>query len=284
MPGLKSYTRFVAGASTLALVLGVASAEAQNYPVPYGYPPAPPPQAMFSLHHADAVVRSLGLMPLGHATPHGPMLIVQAVGQEGSRVQVMLERRTGRVVQIARIGRSAPRMETIAPGHLPPGYDADDDAREFFDDDDLPPTVARRGHPYGEPSVASGPAVITREGIRSEALPPPRSGARMAEREADITGSVPRAGRTGSADPLRGVPKEFRGEASRGSESRQRIAARSPSDTIPRSAPLPLPRPADAPKVAQTESRSEPTPATPPQMSPEAKKDAEKFPPVQPLE
>jgi hypothetical protein len=284
MPGLKSYTRFVAGASTLALVLGVASAEAQNYPVPYGYPPVPP-QAMYSPHHADAVVRSLGLMPLGPATPHGPMLIVQAIGQEGSRIQVMLERRTGRIVQIARVGRSAPRMVTIAPGHLPPDYDVDDDAPEFFDDD-LPSPVARRGYPYGEPAVASGPAVITRDGIWSEALPPPRSGARMAERQADITGSVPRAGRTGSVDPLRGVPKEFRGDPSRDSESRQRIAARSPADTIPRSAPLPLPRPADASKVAQTESRSEPTPASakPHQMSPEAKKDAEKFPPVQPLE
>jgi hypothetical protein len=144
----------------------------------------------------------------------------------------------------------------------------------------------RRGYPDSDPSLPSGPAVITREGIRSQSLPPPGSGARIAEREREITGSVSRAGRVGAVDPLLGVPKEFRGQSQRNAAPQQRTAARSPADLIPQSAPLPLPRPADAPTVAQNESASEPAaaPAKAPSLSPEAKKDAEKFPPVQPLE
>jgi hypothetical protein len=183
------------------------------------------------------------------------------------------------------MGRSAPRVVALPPGPPPPGYYADDDEPGFFDEeDDLPPRVLRRGYPDSDPSLPSGPAVITREGIQSQALPPPGSGARLAERERETTGSIPR--RSGAVDPLLGVPKEFRGQPQRNAAPQQRTAARSPADSIPQSAPLPLPRPDDAPTVAQNESTSEPAaaPAKAPSLSPEAKKDVEKFPPVQPLE
>jgi hypothetical protein len=285
MSGVKSRIHRFVGSSLFVLALGMAPAAAQYYPAPYGYPPAPPPpQAILAPHHADSVVRSLGLTPLGRAVPHGPMFIVPATGQEGTQVQVMLDRRTGRVVQILRVGYGAPRIATLPPALPPPGYDADDDDAGYFDDeDDLPP----RG-PYAVyPEARSGPAVIMREGIQSESLPPPGTGPRVVARDPDITGSVPRGSAPGRVDPLVGVPKEFRGQQQRNAApAQQRTAARSPAAT-PRAAPLPRPRPADAPQVAQNESKSEPatTPAAnKPSLSPAAKEDAEKFPPVQPLE
>jgi hypothetical protein len=283
MSGSRSRIHRYVGASLFVLALGMAPAAAQNYPAPYGYPPAPPPQAILAPHHADSVVRSLGLTPLGRAVPHGPMFIVLATGQEGTQVQVTLDRRTGRVIQILRIGYGAPRIATLPPGSPPPGYDTDDDAGHFDDEDDLPP----RG-PYAiYPEARSGPAVIMREGIQSESLPPPGTGPRVVTRDPDITGSVPRGSAPGRVDPLVGVPKEFRGQQQRSAApAQQRTAARSPAAT-PRAAPLPRPRPADAPQVAQNERTSEPatTPAAnKPSLSPAAKEDAEKFPPVQPLE
>jgi hypothetical protein len=284
MSGVKSRIHRFAGASLFMLALGMTPAEAQYYPTPYGYPPAPP-QAVFAPHHADSVVRSLGLTPLGRAVPHGPMFIVPATGQEGTQVQVTLDRRTGRVVQILRVGYGAPRIATLPPAPPPPGYDADDDDAGYFDDeDDLPP----RG-PYAvDPEARSGPAVIMREGIQSESLPPPGTGPRVVARDPDITGSVPRGSASGRVDPLVGVPKEFRGQQQRSAApAQQRTAARSLADSIPRTAPLPRPRPADAPQVAQNESTSKPATAPAaikPSLSPAAREDAEKFPPVQPLE
>jgi hypothetical protein len=287
MSGVKSRIHRFAGASLFVLALGMAPAAAQYYPAPYGYPPAPPPQAILAPHHADSVVRSLGLTPLGRAVPHGPMFIVPATGQEGTQVQVTLDRRTGRVVQILRVGYGAPRIATLPPGPPPPGYDADDDDAGYFDDeDDLPPRAPRG--PYAVyPEARSGPAVITREGVESESLPPPGTGPRVVARDPDITGSVPRGSASGRVDPLVGVPKEFRGQQQRSAApAQQRTAARPPAAT-PRAAPLPRPRPADAPQVAQNESTREPatTPAAnKPSLPPAAREDAEKFPPVQTLE
>jgi hypothetical protein len=199
MPSLKSRFRPLAlGAGALfVLSLAAAPAAAQYYPAPRAYPPAPPPpQAALAPHHADAVVRSLGLMPLGPAERRGPVFVVPAVGQEGTQVQVTLDRRTGRVMQITRLGPSAPRMATLPPGR----YDIDDDDDEygyFEDDDEVPPLVRGQPLPRDYSRPGGGPAVITREGIHAQELPPPGAGPRVIERDPDITGSVPRRAERG---------------------------------------------------------------------------------------
>ena len=282
MPSFSSRVRPLALGSLALFVLTFAAAPAvaqYYYPAPRAYPPAPPPpQAMLAPHHADAVVRSLGLTPLGRAQPHGPMLIVPAMGQEGTQVQVTLDRRTGRVLRITRIGASAPRIARLPAPTARGPYEADDDDdfADYENDEVYPPLVRGQQVPQNYLEPNRGPAVITREGIRSEDLPPPGTGPRVAEREPDVTGSVPRGAVRGPIDPLLGVPKEFRGQQ-----------PRAPADAIPRSAPLPRPRPADAPTVAQSNAASQPAAApavTEPSLPAKAKEDAEKFPPVQPLE
>lgn len=289
MPSLKSCVRplaFGIGA-LLGVTMGAVPTVAQYYPVPRAYPPAPPPQIALAPHHADAVVRLLGLIPVGRAQAHGSVFVVRAIGQEGTQVQVTLDRRSGRVMEIMRIGPGAPRIARLPPPPRGP-YDVDDDEFDIDEDDELyPPLVRGQPLPRNSPAFGAGPTVITREGIASQELPPPGAGPRMIERDSDITGSVPRRAERGPVDPLLGVPKEFRGQQQRGAAPGLRTAARSPAASISRTAPLPRPRPADAPTVAQSNAGSQPVavPAvTEPSMAAKAKEDAEKFPPVQPLE
>ncbi|MCC6947839.1 MAG: hypothetical protein IT539_08740 [Bradyrhizobiaceae bacterium] len=262
---------------TVSIAGGFGTPAAAQY---YPYPPAPPPAfyGMMEPHEADAAVRSLGLRPIAPPRPHGLVIIVHALGQEGSQVQVMLDRRTGRVRQIIRVGHGAPQMATLPPGARP--YDPRPPMPEAFDDDEdavgLPP--------------GAGPRVITREGIEADELPPPGAGPQVVTRDREITGSVPQAALRGPVDPLLGVPKEFRNRDGRvqpvPSEPRERMAARTPSDGMPRVAPLPRPRPADAPAVAQREAPSpEAEPAKPAVPMPQAKPDKPTDDvPVQPLE
>jgi hypothetical protein len=247
--------------TTLGVLAATASsvlpAAAQYYyPGPRVYAPAPPPPPsdMYGVRDVDAAVRSLGLRPVSHVRIRGPVLVVDAVGQEGSLVRVSIDRYSGRVAQIVRIGRAGPQVATIPSQPAP--YDSDDDD----DSADYEPAPPRGG----------GPSVITRQGIES----------RDYARAPAVTGSVTR-------DPLNGVPKEFRGDQARGAQP-QRLAAR-PPEAAPRATPLPKPRPADAPAVAQTETKAsppasvKPAPAKP-MLTPEAKEDVEKFPPLQGFE
>lgn len=236
-----------------ATASAVLPATAQYYyPGPHIYAPAPPPPPPPEVHgvsDVDAAVRRLGLRPVSHVRIRGPVLVVDAVGQEGSLVRVSFDRYSGRVTRIVRIGRAAPQIVTV-----PEPYDSDDD-EEYADYEPAPP--------YG------GPSVVTRRGIEGRVL----------SRAPAVTGSVTR-------DPLKGVPKEFRGERARPAPvPPQRLAAR-PPDTA-RAAPLPKPRPADAPVVAQNDAPAQPA-AKPapvkPSQSPEARQDIEKFPPVQGFE
>lgn len=296
MPRLKMRFRPLALGSGALLVLTLAAAPAgaqYYYPAPRAFPPAPPPpQAALAPHHADAVVRSLGLTPLGRAQRHGPMFIVPAIGHEGTQVQVTLDRRTGRVLQITRIGAGAPRIATLpAPPSRGPYEAGDEDEFADYENDEIdPPLVRGQPLPQNYPDSNRGPAVITREGIRSQDLPPPGAGPRIVERDPDVTGSVPLGPYVRErgdkprlvpdpVDPLLGVPKEFRGQ-------QPRMAAR-PPEPAPRATPLPRPRPADAPAVAQTETKAppaaKPAPAKP-ALTPEAKEDIEKFPPLQGFE
>jgi hypothetical protein len=251
---MQSIKRLVPLAALGALAtgaLGCLPAAAQYYPAPHVYMPAPPPPPnVHGVREVDAAVRSLGLRPVSHVRIRGPIFVVDAMGQEGSVVRVSIDRYTGRVTQIVRIGRSAPQTATV-----PEPYDSDEE-----DYADYEPS-----RPHG------GPSVITRRGIEARDLPP---------RSPEITGSV-------SRNALNGVPKEFRGEQARPApRPPQRLAARSPEPS-PRAAPLPKARPADAPAVAQAETQAppaaKPAPAKPAQ-SPEVKQDIEKFPPVQGFE
>lgn len=258
-----------------SLLVGTAvPATAQYYPYPPAYPPAPPPPAygLVQPHEADGIVRSLGLTPIAPPRPHGPVIIVHALGREGSEVQVTLDRRSGRVRQIIRVGYGAPRIATVPPGIGP--YDGPPDAPGFFDDEE-----------EDQPETGNGPRVITREGIEQRELPAPGVGPRVVGRNSDITGSTPRAA-PGPADPLLGVPKEFRNRAAdRDAPSTQRLAARTPADSVPRLAPLPRPRPADAPSLARREPAAPDATANKPVPEPKARPApaAEDYP-VQPLE
>jgi hypothetical protein len=239
-----------------ATVSGVQPAAAQYYyPGPRVYAPAPPPPPeMHGLRDVDAAIRSLGLRPVSHVRIRGPVLVIDAVGQEGSLVRVSIDRYSGRVAQIVRIGRAAPQVAAVPA--QPGTYESDEDG----DDADYEPAP-----PHG------GPSVITRQGAES----------RDYARAPAVTGSVTR-------DPLNGVPKEFRGEQTRPAQP-QRLAAR-PPEAAPRATPLPKPRPADAPAVAQTDTKASPPSAiakpapAKPALTPEAKEDIEKFPPLQGFE
>ncbi|MEX2129835.1 MAG: hypothetical protein WD871_16570 [Xanthobacteraceae bacterium] len=266
--------------SASALALFAAPAAAQFYPIdpPSGF-------GLMPAHEADAVVRSLGLTPIAPPRVHGPVILIDAIGQEGSQVRVTVDRRSGRVRQIVRFAPSAPQIATIQPR---PRYEPDDDEPGFFSGNGPPPPP-----PYvrGQPGNYSGPQVITRDDIQSEDLPPPGAGPRVVTRDAEITNSVPRAAPRGPVDPLLGVPPEFRSRAARGEPTqaeppKERLAARTPADSIPRIAPLPRPRPADAPSVAQRESApAKAEAAKPPAPEPKAKSDeAPAAFPVQPLE
>jgi hypothetical protein len=229
----------------MATLFPAAPAGAQYYP---SYPAYPAPGAIFGImppHEADALVRSLGLTPIAEPRVHGPVILIHAIGQEGSQVRVTVDRRTGRVRQIVRIGPSAPQVATIQPGYEEP--------------DEIVPVPPRprsnAGYPY--PSGAPGPQVITREGIRSENLPPPGDDPRIITRDPEVTGTIPRAGAPMPVDPLIGVPPEFRGRPARTAPAKdERLAARTPDEAAPRVTPMPRPRPADAPTVAQREATS----------------------------
>jgi hypothetical protein len=233
--------------SALALFLP-ESAGAQYYPAPHGYPVYPAPGfGLMPPHEAEALVRSLGLTPVAEPRVHGPVILVYAVGQEGSQVRVTVDRRNGKLRQIVRIGPSAPQVAT-----LPPGAQYDNDADEAIPVPRRP--LPNAGYsPYPPPS--QGPQVITRDGIQSQGLPPPGSDPRVIAREPEITGSVPpRAAPPRSVDPLMGVPPEFRNRTTREGSAKDDRVARAPEEAAPRATPMPRPRPADAPKVAKQDS------------------------------
>ena len=265
---------FGVGVATLFLT---APAGAQYYPSYPAYPAPGPTFGVMPPHEADALVRSLGLTPIAEPRVHGPVILIHAIGREGSQVRVTVDRRTGRVRQIVRIGPSAPQVATIQPGS---GYEEPDEMIP------VPPRPApNAGYPY--PSGAPGPQVITREGIQSENLPPPGGDPRVIARDPDVTGTIPRAGAPMPVDPLIGVPPEFRNRPARTAPAKdERVAARAPDEAARRVTPMPRPRPADAPTVAQRER----TPA-PPEISkpapPAPKAKPEQAPgefPIQPLE
>jgi len=244
--------------AAVTLLAGPAGAEpshrlAQLYPAYPVYPAPPPPPHGFRRHQADAAVRSLGLIPIGPIQGHGPVFIVAAVGREGSQVEVTLDRYTGRVLQITRLGRGAPHVAT-RPAVPAPGYErGDDEDHAALDDDEIPPVLPQAAPGY------RGPNVVTRDPA--------------------VTNSIPRQAAPRPADPLLGVPKEFRGGQAPVREDQQRLAAR-PPDPIPRVAPLPLPRPADAPSVA----RNETSPPAVAESKPAAKPDVKAIPDVQGFE
>lgn len=270
----------VGAAASAAVLIAPAAAEpgyrlTQVYPA---YPAYPSERPAFRRHHADAVVRSLGLTPMGPAERHGPVFVVHAMGQEGTPVQVTLDRRSGRVLQITRLGPGAPRIARVRPAP-PPGYEPDGDEEIGFPDDEELPSGSPGNEPGYRGAPSDGPRVIRREGIRTEDLPPPGTGPRVVTRDPDVTNSIPRALSQRPADPLLGVPKEFRGGVApdRQDQTQQKLAARPPADASP---PLPRPRPADAPAVAQKDpvappaAKPQPSPAVKPKPNPEDVPDA----------
>jgi hypothetical protein len=261
--------------SRLGLVVGAAAllavstvlfaagpAGAQMYPgYPAFPPPSPPSFGFMPAHEADAMVRSMGLMPVAPPREHGPVIFVEAVGQDGSLVRVTVDRRSGRIRQIVRLGPAVPQMATIQPG---PAYEED------VDTPPPPPYVQSRPGPYPYPS-GPGPQVIGREDIQTQSLPPPAVGPRVVTREQEVAGAVPRTGAPMPIDPLLGVPPEFRnrttGAETATKSAKEKVAARTQDET-PRATPLPRPRPADAPSVARRDAAP---PATPPAKSESAK-------------
>src|SRR5690606_3336914 len=116
--------QFTALGALIVSAFGLQPAAAQYYPGPRVYapvPPPPPPEA-YGLRNVDSAVRSLGLRPVSHVRIRGPVLVVDAVGQEGSLVRVSIDRYSGRVTQIVRVGRTAPRIVAV-PGQPGP-YEA----------------------------------------------------------------------------------------------------------------------------------------------------------------
>jgi hypothetical protein len=257
--------RVALGAGSALTLFLPASAGAQYYPTQPVHPAYPAPGfGLMPPHEAEALVRSLGLTPIAEPRVHGPVILIHAVGQEGSQVRVTVDRRNGRLRQIVRIGPSVPQVATIPPG---PQYD--NEAEEMVP---VPPRpVPNAG--YAPP----GPQVITRDGIQTQGLPPPGPEPRVVTRDPEITGSVPRATAPRSVDPLIGVPPEFRNRAARDMPAKDdRVAARAPEEAAPRVTPMPRPRPADAPAMARREPTPVPAPAKPEAAKPAAPESAAK--------
>ena len=297
---LRSAGRRTAWASFAMLLATAATAQApaqlaQLYPGN----PLPPVLGPMPPQEVDAMVRSLGLRPVGPPRIRGPLFLVDAIGQQGALVRVVIDRQSGRVTEIVQLGHGAPQVARLP---LPDYDDADDDeyrpSFSYEDDDDV--LLVPRGDipPARAPHAAPGsePRIITREDIHPDPRPlPNRPGPGVIPREGDITGSV--APQVPSAplgvDPLLGVPPEFRGQSPASTSVKQpqpqpKTATR-PSP--PRVVPLPPKRPAEAPSVARRDAPSLPS-AEPPSrgddpQSPDGESsgatssDAQKSPPVQ---
>jgi hypothetical protein len=212
-------------------------------------------------------------MPVAPPREHGPVIFVEAVGQDGSLVRVTVDRRSGRIRQIVRLGPAVPQVAAIQPG---PVYE------EGVDAPPAPPPPYAHGRPAPYPP---GPQIIAREEIESEDLPPP-AGPRVVTRESEITGNAPRTGAPMPIDPLLGVPPEFRNRAVRNEpaskSAKEKIAARTPDEATPRATPLPRPRPADAPSMARRDSTPAVAPAA--KSAPLPKDSAKPDFPMQPPE
>jgi hypothetical protein len=189
-------------------------------------------------HEADALVRSMGLMPVAPPREHGPVIFVDATGQDGTLLRVTVDRRAGRVRQIVRLEQSVPQVAAIQPG---PGYEEDLGAPP------QPPPPYAQGQPTPYP-YPSGPQVIAREEIESQELAAPGVGPRVVTRD---SASAAHVGAPMPIDPLLGVPPEFRGRTTRNEPAaktaKEKVAMRTPEAAGPRATPLPRPRPADAP-------------------------------------
>lgn len=237
------------------------------YPEPPRYQPAVPPQEV------AAIVRSLGLMPTSGPRPRGPFWVVDAVGQDGTPVRVRVDAMSGRVADIVRV--PGPRMVRVYPGGPPPGAMYDGPPPDGYgivrgpainqpgyyndrDDDDYPLKDGPGYGPQGAPNYYGGPR---------GALPPGPTGPQIITRGGDVTNSVPQrqASRGTGTDPLLGVPREFRGEPKAKAEPKKTAAK--PAEKTPTAAPLPKPRPSDAPSVANTETKpAETAPAAKPKQ------------------
>ncbi len=298
----------VVSVSLLALIVAmpVAAEEpmrlAQIYPV---YPHSAPVRVyrMLQPHEVVDIVRSMGLSPVNHPRPQGPVWVIRAIGQDGTLVRVAIDGRSGRVMDIVQIGPRGPRLTRSEPG-MPPGSGPYEVIEQPYG---MPPRPPSRvpGAWGGAPDP--NPQIITREGIRSGDLPPPPAtgpymeknapgaGPQVITRDPDSTGSVPSSAPR-PIDPLNGVPPEFRRGASRSEPAKdKRIAIGTPADSSQRATPLPRPRPADMPALAKGDDA--PAAATAPpapktgtpeksatEVTDSAKKKSTDWPPVQPLE
>jgi hypothetical protein len=265
----------------LAMVASPADVSAQPYPAYRVYPEAPMyQQPRIPPHEAAAIVRSLGLMPTSAPRPRGPFWVVDAVGQDGSPIKVRVDAINGRVADIVRV--PGPRMVRVYPGS-PPGtvYEAPPPGAVYGapaprggqpgyyndDEDDYPLKDSPGYGPQRNPNYYGGD--------QRGSIPP--RGPNVITRDGDVTNSVPQrqVSRTVGHDPLLGVPKEFRGEQKPKTE--QKKTAAKPDEKTPASAPLPKPRPADAPAVAKTETKpAETAPVAAPKKQEAVKPDLSK--------
>lgn len=247
--------------AALFTVFFAAEGTAQPYPAYRVYPephylPAIPP------HEVTAIVRSLGLIPASGPRPRGPFWVVDAVGQDGSPIRVRVDAMTGRVVDIVRV--PGPRMVRVYPGGPPPGSVYNEPMPVYGpprgpainnpgyygdrDDDDYPMKDGPGYSGPGNPNYYNGPR---------SSMPPSPSGPQVISRSGDVTNSIPQrqASRVTGNDPLLGVPREFRGEQKPKAKTETKKTAAKPTEKTPTAAPLPKPRPSDAPSVAGTENK-----------------------------
>jgi hypothetical protein len=177
----------------------------------------PPPAPYYGIDPGQVLARvqSLGLRPVSEPRLRGPVWVVRAVGREGTLVRVLVDVETGRVVNIVAIDQPyPPRLASGGPASegswVPmrgPGYE-----------NELPPPPA--GGRYGSPA--------------GEGYPPPGGAYQPG----------PQSSRGPAADPLTGMPSEFRKGANGAAAQPEKKVASHPST------PLPKPRPSDAPQDA----------------------------------
>lgn len=91
------------------------------------YPAEPYYRSMVLPEQVIDTVRSLGLRPVNEPRLRGPVWVVRALAREGTLIRVVVDSRSGRVVEMHAVDRADPRFAMRGPGYRPyyeaPPYD-----------------------------------------------------------------------------------------------------------------------------------------------------------------
>jgi hypothetical protein len=201
-------------------------------------------------HETFAIVRSMGLSPLGQPVRRGGLYVLRAGNRHGEVMRVVIDARAGEVVSINPVSGGPDRY--VEPGYRPPAG--------------IP---GPRSGPYeqGPRVIPADPRYVPRAGPRP--APPPAGYELDDELDEEDVGALPPP-RVITAPRFPDVP----------SARSARVSAR----VMPAKPPLPRPRPTAMLASGHDVTGSVPTPPARPAQASVAKKPDETTPPMQAFE